>query len=92
MRYTWDPDKDALNRRKHGLSLEEGIPALDDPNGNSWFDDRFEYGEDRIITLGLGRKSVLYVVTVLWDENLTRIISVRRANGKEIKQYDLGRP
>ena len=25
MRYDWDPEKDAVNRRKHGFSLEEGI-------------------------------------------------------------------
>jgi hypothetical protein len=55
MRYTWDPEKDALNRRKHGLSLGAGVDALEDPNGDSWIDDRFDYGEDRIITLGLGK-------------------------------------
>ncbi|MGH9605595.1 MAG: BrnT family toxin [Terracidiphilus sp.] len=48
MRYTWDPEKDALNRRKHGLSLEEGVPALDDPNFESWIDDRFDYDEERM--------------------------------------------
>jgi len=51
MRYTWDPEKDALNRRKHGLSLEEGIAALDDPHRDSWIDDRFDYGEERIASL-----------------------------------------
>jgi uncharacterized DUF497 family protein len=30
--YQWDASKDAENRRKHGLSLEDGIPALEDPN------------------------------------------------------------
>jgi uncharacterized DUF497 family protein len=32
MRYTWDSEKDALNRRKHRLSLADGIEALKDPN------------------------------------------------------------
>jgi len=40
MRYTWDPEKDALNRRKHGLSLEEGIPALEEQGRDFWIDDR----------------------------------------------------
>lgn len=53
MHYVWDPAKDALNRRKHGLRLAEGIPALEDP----------EYGEERIITLGLTGKGILYVVS-----------------------------
>jgi uncharacterized DUF497 family protein len=32
MRYIWDPTKDVLNKRKHGLSLAAGIPALQDPD------------------------------------------------------------
>jgi hypothetical protein len=55
MRYTWDPEKDALNRRKHGLSLAAGVDALEDPNRDSWIDDRFDYGEERIISQGLAR-------------------------------------
>ena len=43
-----------------------------------------------MVTLGLGRKRVLYVVSAQRDENLTRLISVRRANDREIKQYGLG--
>jgi uncharacterized DUF497 family protein len=72
------------------LALEEGIPALDDPFRKSWIDERFDYGEERMVTLGLGRKRVLYVVSAQRDENLTRLISVRRANDREIKQYGLG--
>lgn len=39
MRYVWDPAKDALNQRKHGLSLADGIPALEDPGRYLWIDD-----------------------------------------------------
>ena len=56
MRYLWDPAKDILNRSKHGLSLADGIPALEDPDRESWIDDRFDYGEERIVTLGMGKK------------------------------------
>ncbi|MGA3332674.1 MAG: BrnT family toxin [Terracidiphilus sp.] len=91
MRYVWDPAKDALNQRKHGLSLADGIPALEDPEHLSWIDDRFDYGEDRIATLGMGRTNVLYVATTEPDEETTRIISVRRAELYEIKKYGLGR-
>ena len=31
MRWTWDPDKDAINRRKHRLPLSIGEVALGDP-------------------------------------------------------------
>lgn len=63
MRYTWDPEKDAINRRKHDLALFEGVPALEDPHRDFWIDDRFDYGEERFATLGLGRSRVLYVVS-----------------------------
>ena len=88
MRYAWDPDKDALNRRNHGMSLEEGVPALEDAGRDSWTDDRFDYGEERIATLGLGKRRVLYVVSTVSQTGITRIISVRKANKNEVEQYD----
>jgi uncharacterized DUF497 family protein len=91
MRYTWDPEKDALNRRKHGLSLEEGVPALEDAHKDFWIDDRFDYGEERVATLGLGRRRILYVVSALSRTGITRIISVRKANKNEVEQYDCRR-
>jgi uncharacterized protein len=91
MRYTWDPDKDALNRRKHGFSLEDGIPALDDPNSDFWTDDRFDYGEVRHVTLGKGEAQNLVVVSTIRELDLTRIISVRKADGDETNSYYFGR-
>lgn len=92
MQYTWDPEKDALNRRKHGLGLEEGIPALDDPNSDFWTDDRFDYGEVRLVTLGKGKTQILVVVSTIREIDSTRIISVRKANGDETNWYYFGRP
>lgn len=89
MEYAWDVAKDAINRRKHGLSLADEILALEDPDRVSWIDDRFDYGEERVITLGMNRW-VLFVVTTEPDEERTRIISVRRADEDEIEKYDLG--
>ncbi len=53
MEYEWDAAKDAENRRKHRLSLADGIPALEDPDAESWIDTRFDYSEERIVTLGV---------------------------------------
>jgi uncharacterized protein len=87
MQYVWYPAKDALNRRKHGLTLADGISALEDPQRESWIDDRYDYGEQRIATLGLTRKGVLYVVSTEAEEDSIRIISVRRAEDHEIERY-----
>jgi uncharacterized protein len=92
MRYVWDQAKDVLNKRKHDLSLAEGIPALEDPERDMWIDNRFDYGEERIVTLGMGQRQVLYVVSTERDEDCIRLISVRRAEYDEIKRYGLGRP
>lgn len=91
MRYVWDPAKDAVNRRKHGLSLAAAIPALEDPNRVIWIDDRFVYGEERFINLGLTPRGVLYVVYTEKNEDTTRIVSARKAADHEIGWYGLGR-
>jgi len=97
MRHVWDPAKDAVNRRKHGLPLSAGVPALMDPSRYFWRDDRFEYDEDRWITLGMNGPSILVVVSVERErtgkdeEEIVRIISVRKAVGIENDWYYLGR-
>jgi len=90
MQYVWDPAKDLLKQSKHGLSLPDGIPALEDPNRDSWIDGRFDYGEERIVTLGRGMKQVLYVVSTELNEDSIRIISVRKADDDEIERYGFG--
>jgi uncharacterized DUF497 family protein len=92
MNYAWDPEKDTENRRRHGLALADGIPALEDPNAESWIDDRFAYGEERIVTLGLNQSRVLLVVAAELTDDLTRIISVRRAEKYEERWYYEGKP
>lgn len=89
MEYVWDPEKDRVNRRKHGVSLGDGIPALDDPLKEDWFDDRFDYGEERIVTLGRNQMKVLYVVTTVPHAEQARIISVRKAENDEVREYYL---
>ena len=56
MRYVWDPAKDALNQRKHELSLADGIPALEDPQRVSWIDDRFDYGDRELPILAWAKR------------------------------------
>ncbi len=98
MRYVWDPAKDVLNQRKHGLTLADGIPALEDVDSESWADDRFDFEQERIITLGRNSNAVLLVVSIEQnlaeedEEQTTRIISVRKATKYERDSYYFGRP
>ena len=89
VRYQWDPDKDVQNRRKHGLSLEDGIPALEDPNAQFWIDDG-DHDEWRFVTLGMVYPNILVVVTTQAAETVTRIISVRKAEPHEENWYRYG--
>ena len=88
MEYEWDSDKDASNLQKHGLSLSDGVPALEDPYQTSWIDERYDYGEVRVITVGMSLTGVLYVVSTDVRDNLIRLISVRRAERHEQEIYD----
>ena len=62
-----------------GLALADGIPALEDPNAESWIEWNGEDKEERTSTIGLNGLRVLFVVTTERGENRTRIISVRKA-------------
>jgi uncharacterized DUF497 family protein len=73
------------------MGLEEGVPALENGQRDTWVDDRLDYGEERIATLGSGRRRILYVVSTITEGDVTRIISVRKANKREVEHYDRGR-
>ena len=51
-----------------------------------WIDDRFEYGELRIIALA-PKTGILYCVAFVERGKVRRIISLRRANRREVKHY-----
>jgi uncharacterized DUF497 family protein len=78
--------KDVANRAKHGLSLGEAI------NGD-WaaafiaLDDRRDYGELRWYGY-LPIAGRIHVVVYTEREDTTWIISLRRANPREVKKYD----
>ena len=59
-----------------------------DPDRITAIDDRFNYGEERLITLGRTHDGILVVVTTERDEGqVIRIISSRKANKRERRTY-----
>ena len=81
----FDPAKDAQNTDKHGVSLAiaEGFEW---EQAVTWPDQRRDYGEDRIAGLGYIGDQLFYVVFVARGEE-RRIISLRKANQREVKRY-----
>jgi uncharacterized DUF497 family protein len=85
MQIEFDPAKDAANQAKHGVSLALAR-ELDWEAALVWVDDRFEYGELRIIALA-PKTGILYYVAFVNRGEVRRIISLRRANRREVKRY-----
>ncbi|MFA9215954.1 MAG: BrnT family toxin [Sphingomonadaceae bacterium] len=83
---TFDPLKDKLNRRKHGISLRRAAD-LDWQAALIWPDERNDYREDRYSGLGIlaGR---LYCVVFVERDNGLRIVSLRKANRREVVRYE----
>ena len=92
LEYEWDEAKAATNFAKHGISFTAAARALEDPHKIEILDDRFDYNKDRIQSLCMERGKVLFVVTVIPDENVCRIISARKATRHEQERYFQGGP
>ena len=90
--FEWDPEKGRQNRRKHGVSFEQGATVFRDPRAASLFDDEHSDTEDRWVTLGISAGGGLLVVNHTFAEiDAThvriRIFSCRKANPEQIRQY-----
>ena len=85
MRIEFDPAKDEANQAKHGVSLLMAA-ELDWEVALVWVDERFEYHEMRVIALAPNTE-ILYYVAFVDPGNVRRIISLRRANRREVKHY-----
>ncbi|MGV7245126.1 BrnT family toxin [uncultured Caballeronia sp.] len=82
----FDLEKDASNQRKHGLSLA-------DAGGLDWnalriqADTRRDYREERLVGYG-PLESRLHCVVFTPRDGAIRVISLRRANNREIKDHE----
>ena len=86
---TFDPAKDAANSRKHGISLAEGDGVLNDPLALT-IEDPSSQGEQRFISIGMNVFGKLRVVVYALRGEDARIISVRKAEPKEIRAHEKG--
>ena len=86
MNFDWDEAKNCSNLAKHGPSFADAEQVLTGPCV-TFVDDRFDYGMERLITLGLLVGRVVVIAHVLRGDDTTRIISMRKANRREQKIY-----
>jgi len=92
MKFEWDETKNLINQEKHDVSFEEAREVFDDPLQISKLDHRFNYFEERWITVGSTKKYQILVVANMFfsdeGEEIIRIISARKANTKERQSYE----
>lgn len=86
MVFEWDQAKNASNVAKHGLDFADAEQVLTGPCV-SFIDNRFDYGEKRLITLGVLEQRVVVIAHAPRGDDITRIISMRKANRREKKIY-----
>jgi uncharacterized DUF497 family protein len=92
LKFEWNEEKNRLNQKKHQVSFQEAREVFDDPLQVSKLDCRFNYFEERWITIGSTKKQkILVVANLFFDEDgeeIIRIVSARVANQKERKFYE----
>ena len=85
IRVTFDAAKRQATLATRGLDFADAAEVF---RGETldWKDERLDYGEDRIVTVGYLRGRL---VVILWTERhgSRRIISMRKANEREQARY-----
>jgi uncharacterized DUF497 family protein len=85
MRYLWDEAKRETNLKKHGLDFADAEKVFNSPL--LLIEDlREDYGEQRMIGIGLLDFLVVLIVHIESDEEI-RIISMRKADSDETDLY-----
>jgi uncharacterized DUF497 family protein len=89
LRFEWDSDKNAENKRKHGVSFGEAQAVFLDENALMIHDPDHSDDEDRFILLGLSAKIRLLAVCHCYrkSDEVIRLISARKATRNEQKRY-----
>ena len=82
----WDPEKAAANLRKHGVDFADAETALHDEMAMTMPDEDLE--GSRFVTLATDALGRLLVVAYEWRGDDVRLISARKANRSERRQYE----
>ena len=85
MEFTRSEAKRAANLKAHGLDFVDATLVFDGVTF-TFEDDRFSYGEQRVVTLGLLARIPVSVVPTEGESEI-RIISFRQATKREAQIY-----
>ena len=85
MEFIWSELKRAANLKTHGLDFVDAARVFEGTT-YTFEDDRFSYGEQRFVTLGLLSGVPVSIVHTETDHEI-REISFRKATNREAKIY-----
>jgi len=87
--FDWDKNKAAENKKKHNITFDEAKTVFYDTNARMIHDPEHSDDEDRFVLLGLSSSLRMLIVCHCYRKNdsIIRIISARKANKQEQKQY-----
>ena len=85
MRLHWDDAKRDSNLTKHGLDFHDAREVFSGLTVTVK-DNRFEYAENRFITLGMLREIVVVIAHTESDDTI-RVISMRKATKNEQERF-----
>ena len=90
IRFIWDFNKAKRNQSKHGISFEEAKSVFFDDHARLIPDPDNSFEEERFLILGRSQHSNVLIVSHCYREpdECIRIISARKADKKERKQYE----
>jgi uncharacterized DUF497 family protein len=88
VQFTWDPAKARENLRKHGVSFEEATTVFANPLARIFDDPDHSIGEQREIIIGHSARERLLLVSFTERGEFTRIISARRTDVRERRDYE----
>jgi uncharacterized protein len=86
LEFEWDSAKARANLAKHGVAFE-AVFAFEWDSYLRSVDNRMDYGEERIQALGK-IKGRVHVLVYAMNNNNIRVISLRKANIREVRIYD----
>ncbi|MBI2396317.1 MAG: BrnT family toxin [Xanthomonadales bacterium] len=85
MRFVWDESKRKANLKKHGLDFADAHRVFAGPMV-LFEDDRVDYGEQRMVGVGVLDALIVLIVHVESTDTI-RLISMRKADRDETHLY-----
>lgn len=83
----WHDAKAEANLQAYGVSFYLAKTVFQDPFAIERLDDREDYGEERLVIIGMAAGGVVLCVAFTEREGRMRIISARRATQNEQDDY-----